>query len=178
MPEYDTMKKPYQGSFHCGKGLAMLEKRQNHKAGIPRTGEDSGKTWFITMQVSDYAKRRNGYQALAICDGPLRCGGHAECLHPRQFWLGSWADSKSLHSAPWQLEKSGLICSWYCTNHYTICPWNRVELHRFVWAAGKNKNVWKPGIVTVWRLIKGYKWDDKNTFRVPRQDLPDVKKRL
>ena len=25
------------------------------------------------------------YQELAVCDGPLRCGGHAECLHPRQF---------------------------------------------------------------------------------------------
>lgn len=28
---------------------------------------------------------RVGYQELAVCDGPLRCGGHAECLHPRQL---------------------------------------------------------------------------------------------
>ena len=139
----------YQGSFHHGKGLAMLEKRQNHKAGIPRTGADSEKTWFIHPTIQVF----------------------------RQLWLGSWADAKSLRSAPWRLEKSGLIHSCYAS-YYTICPWNCVELRRFVWAAGKNKNVWKPGIATVWRLIKGYKWDDKNTFRVPRQDLPDVKKRL
>ena len=96
----------------------MSEKRKDSKGRVLRTGESQRKDLNYQYRYTDVTGRRrtlarhyapcaaayllyqhgqcgNGPEKLAALNGPLRCRGHHECVHPHQLRSGGGSYAKS-----------------------------------------------------------------------------------